>query len=1076
MQHRILVRVQSDKLVKAFRVFIYQPRLHRSSSCFNGLDYAGQQKGVPSIVPLPAPSRTSPRKVLRLISLGLMSVIDIISGRYVDRERLSRLLGYRFGEGNFEVDFISDDYTRQLWHLLILWVTCENGFKILRLPVAEKETKHFLPRNQLLSALTPEAIKPALQEEKLEPWQDLSSIAEKVHKSARRTFAILVALRLKATEILRFLEYDRLQTSAIDHRLPYSIEDLKKYVPDFAQEFFEKQWEYCAPVFFKETDHHFLHDNTILPFLENTKISSGGFGKGSKDKEHERELHNLCLLNQLKHPYISELVCFYTYKKRRNFIFRLAEGGDLSDLLAKSIRPKEFETDFSVLAALCRLSSAIEKMHTFILEKDVDLGFVGLHRDLKPKNILVHGNNFILADFGLSHLKSNEESSKTLFSGGGADYLAPECEDPQEGFKKGKIGRASDIWSLGCVFLEVLVYMTFGAPRVAEFRELRKFRFKGCTMYSFYNVGPTANEAVGKMMEVLEPRSTQVIATFLRLIRQMLKIGEKEQPVAHFVTSFLSLLAVCERLYSIDRLYETMVQAITSSQANLEHERFQPWKQVLGLPTPESINQRLDIESTIRLLEQNQHTLDFETTISSLDQMGLELDNIVIIHEGTSHPLFINLQRINDRLWTLLPKALRERAWIHLKHTLLKHGAFHSEDLEMPGEMQDLVSENPVFDCNRLINTIFLRYMVRKADTARADLQAERIAQGKSDLTVNPATIVDYDTVFDNGMSDDDPLLDNSTAELIDGTHIFIEWIKYGHHWEGDIMDEMIRRVGNIAVFLHESAGTSRLPRLLTCRGFFNAPSRDGFGLVFETPATTARQSPLSLSQMIKNSTHSEAAASRLPDLGKRFELALILAESILQLHHATFLHKSISSMNVIFFTKDTSQPSIEKPYLIGFNYVRPNDPKAFTEGPPPGKSRRCYHHPDYSTDHMRQGKRFNLAYDYYSLGLVLLEIGLWQDVVKSSSTKVKSALELKDKLLRRRVPLLGFTTGKTYEDVMTRCLQGSMRHDGDDDATILEQFEVLVVQPLRELKGRRMGALRRMLHNYLTRRATQST
>lgn len=74
------------------------------------------------------------------------------------------------------------------------------------------------------------------------------------------------------------------------------------------------------------------------------------------------------------------------------------------------------------------------------------------HRDIKPANILVKGPTVYLADFGISldweHLSrstTTEDSAKTLM------YCAPEVAAEFQ-----KRNSSSDIWSLGCVFLEML--------------------------------------------------------------------------------------------------------------------------------------------------------------------------------------------------------------------------------------------------------------------------------------------------------------------------------------------------------------------------------------------------------------------------------------------------------------------------------------------------------------------------------------------------------------------------------------------------------------------------------------------
>jgi len=72
------------------------------------------------------------------------------------------------------------------------------------------------------------------------------------------------------------------------------------------------------------------------------------------------------------------------------------------------------------------------------------------HRDIKPANILVKGDRVFLTDFGISldwqHLS---RSTTTQDSGKTWAYAAPEVarNEPRNTF--------SDVWSLGCVFLEM---------------------------------------------------------------------------------------------------------------------------------------------------------------------------------------------------------------------------------------------------------------------------------------------------------------------------------------------------------------------------------------------------------------------------------------------------------------------------------------------------------------------------------------------------------------------------------------------------------------------------------------------
>jgi serine/threonine protein kinase len=75
------------------------------------------------------------------------------------------------------------------------------------------------------------------------------------------------------------------------------------------------------------------------------------------------------------------------------------------------------------------------------------------HRDIKPSNILIQGETILLADFGISKAVPNDETTGTVGSVGPHtfNYSAPEVI----GEGNARRGRATDIFSLGCIFLEM---------------------------------------------------------------------------------------------------------------------------------------------------------------------------------------------------------------------------------------------------------------------------------------------------------------------------------------------------------------------------------------------------------------------------------------------------------------------------------------------------------------------------------------------------------------------------------------------------------------------------------------------
>lgn len=74
------------------------------------------------------------------------------------------------------------------------------------------------------------------------------------------------------------------------------------------------------------------------------------------------------------------------------------------------------------------------------------------HRDLKPSNILIKDGRVFLTDFGLSKIVPADETTGTTGPVGAHTYMYSAPEVLNFGSRR---GRAADIFSLGCVFLEL---------------------------------------------------------------------------------------------------------------------------------------------------------------------------------------------------------------------------------------------------------------------------------------------------------------------------------------------------------------------------------------------------------------------------------------------------------------------------------------------------------------------------------------------------------------------------------------------------------------------------------------------
>jgi len=286
-----------------------------------------------------------------------------------------------------------------------------------------------------------------------------------------------------------------------------------------------------------------------------------------------------------------------------------------------------------------------------------------------------------------------------------------------------------------------------------------------------------------------------------------------------------------------------------------------------------------------------------------------------------------------------------------------------------------------------------------------------------------------------------------------------MKWMLYNTHWEGPVAQELFIRVEAIAELLNSDSKPAEF-RVLHCSGFYHEPSRHGFGLVYDFPSldNTAPESikPLTLADVLED----RRSRGERPLLEDRLKLARELANTVLEFHKVRWLHKNISAYNVVFFNPPSTSlaDSIRSPYVVGFSHSRPHEPSVFTEGPAQDPKLLDYQHPRY----LKAKRGFRPEFDYHSLGLVLLEIGMWASLRALTSTKEMRCLspeELLEAHLKKGVPVLGHLVGAGYRDAVSTCLRGGFGQ-GDDAArdeenasmSLCIQFERLVVQRIGKL------------------------
>ena len=712
--------------------------------------------------------------------------------------------------------------------------------------------------------------------------------------------------------------------------------------------------------------------------------------------DYEVELRNLSILNHLKHPNIIEVLGAFSYRDRHNLMFP-AMSGDLATLL-ESERPPEFIKDQTFVAALSNLASAIEQVHN-LTANTIDLQQIGCHHDLRPKNILVDGNDFILADFGLSRLKNTSQNSDTMHKQGQGDYIAPECENITGDYNKHRIRRSSDIWSFGCIIAEVLTYMMRGKDGVEAFWKLREFK-DGQMKYHLFHKGPDRpSHAVEEWLAGLGNKCAKSGRLLLQLIRAMLCIEPHKRPTAEVVAARLRLIVLYYTTESINEVYDELYKCVEGSQSMvevyIERARYNSWKEACGITEAEDLGR----------LEQG-FDLNLQTPLEILAQIKEQLELLIPIYDQPQHLLFLPLRHLNNRLAALLPVTSKDSLQNHLVRNIVGG----TDDLDI------LEGAQHIFKTDTINKNVGALALIKRM----THLLDKHEIQKRPDLYVNSEDVFLRDEIADC------TLAEIKTQESERSHPALIEWMCY----ETPFVNEQegrqrLARLDGIANFFNSTNQPAEL-RTLHCSGYFHEPSQMRFGLVFDFPDLAPAnhgQSELevfTLRHVLKTTGHRKS----VPHLGDRFKLACKLARSIANFHKGNWLHKSISSFHIIFFPPpgNSAIRCLTQPHIIGINHSRPDDGFEWTSGPASMEDAAYldFQHPEY----LKHPQRYRAEFDYYSLGLVLLEIGLWQPL--SAITKDREGLspeKLRETLLTDVLPGLCRTVGHRYFSVVDKCL-----------------------------------------------------
>lgn len=284
------------------------------------------------------------------------------------------------------------------------------------------------------------------------------------------------------------LLYDFIDYNIVDADLPLSHSRLESILKDYKrlyiQTFVTEQYR-ATPRVWPEGSHMEIPEAEPLPLVFEVAYAEGSYGSVSRvrdifsgklyalkrqimvanksmNSDARNHLHREAMrLKTLSHKHIIQLEKSFQRGSTFGLLLKPAATSDLQKLLERFHRDRFNHSEGSTDSVWLRpvlltgfgcLSIALLYMHKKSLR----------HKDIKSSNILYEkasttneGARLIWADFGLAYDFSETQNSDTrsmhIYS---MRYAAPETAS--RGEEDGGHGRPSDVFSLGCVFLEIL--------------------------------------------------------------------------------------------------------------------------------------------------------------------------------------------------------------------------------------------------------------------------------------------------------------------------------------------------------------------------------------------------------------------------------------------------------------------------------------------------------------------------------------------------------------------------------------------------------------------------------------------
>ncbi|KAI9712621.1 MAG: hypothetical protein M1812_006801 [Candelaria pacifica] len=155
------------------------------------------------------------------------------------------------------------------------------------------------------------------------------------------------------------------------------------------------------------------------------------------------------IVSKLRHHHLIRIICTYQCDRNFGILMSPVAEGDLKEYMEETDSLSASKDKESHLLRMIPWTGCLMGVVQFLHHHRIR------HKDIKPANILVRGSQVFLTDFGIAKDLQDDTNTATTGNPGfhTALYAAPEVHNGDAR------GRGADIYSLGCVFLEMAIIM-----------------------------------------------------------------------------------------------------------------------------------------------------------------------------------------------------------------------------------------------------------------------------------------------------------------------------------------------------------------------------------------------------------------------------------------------------------------------------------------------------------------------------------------------------------------------------------------------------------------------------------------